>query len=256
MHAARLPLVLALAAGLGGCALRGESTAPPRAALLSEAPTRSGGACRVAPEPQQLPAAEALVDAPALREAATALWVAHGRPAGHVLLSLRYDRAGTNVRRAVLEHSVPDALADSLQKLVFAHRRETAPAAEEWGVRLRMDLGPETALRVGRREVCAPRPRDERLAQASSRGPSLWDVDAEGNQAPDDRIWLRVRLNADGTVTDAQVERGRAPAVSGWRVLNAVRAIPFVPALEDGYPVPGELSLALPTRVFPEFAAR
>lgn len=39
-------------------------------------------------------------------------------------------------------------------------------------------------------------------------------------------------------------------------MLNAVRSIPFVPALEDGYPVPGELTLALPTRVFPEFAAR
>lgn len=78
----------------------------------------------------------------------------------------------------------------------------------------------------------------------------------EGNETPDARIWLRVSLDAEGAVTDARMERGRATGVSGWRVLNVVRSIPFVPALEDGYPVPGELTPALPTRVFPEFAAR
>lgn len=256
MHAHRFARVLVLAAGLGGCAPRGDSVAAPRAALLSEGSARTAAECRVAPTPLQLPAAEVLVDAAALREAATAAWAAHGRPAGHVLFSLRFDRGGTNVRRAVLEHSLPEALADSLQQLVFAHRRALEPAEAEWGVRLRMDLGAEPLLRVGRWEVCPPRPRDQRLALASSRGPAGWDVRTDGNQPPDAAIWLRVSLDADGTVTDARVERGRALGVSGWRVLNAVRSIPFIPALEDGYPVPGELSLALPTRVFPEFAAR
>lgn len=256
MHAPRFSLVFLLAAGLGGCALRGDPATATRAALLADDPAHTAAECRVAPTPLHLPAAEALVDAAALREATTAVWAAHGRPAGHVLFSLRFDRGGTNVRRAVLEHSLPEALADSLQQLVFAHRRALEPAEAEWGVRLRMDLGAEPLLRVGRWEVCPPRPRDQRLALMSSRGPAGWDVRTEGNVPPDARIWLRVSLNAEGTVTDARVERGSTMGVSGWRVLNAVRGIPFVPALEDGYPVPGELSLALPTRVFPEFAAR
>lgn len=238
-------LALAAAAALSGCATLGSPQAAQQA-LLSSAPPPRERACRVAEAPSALPAAGELVDAAALRAAAAELWRAEGSPRGYVLFSLRYDRFGSNVRRAVLEHTVSDVLADSLQKLVFAHRREVRPADGEWGVRLRVDLGEEPALRVGRWQVCAPTPRDTRLADASLSVSSLWDVRDTSLPDPQARVWLRVRLDASGTVTGARVERTPVRGMAEWRLLNLVRTIPFQPALEDGYPVPAETSISLP----------
>jgi TonB family protein len=56
---------------------------------------------------------------------------------------------------------------------------------------------------------------------------------------------VRVALDARGNVTDVRVERSLARV--GWenRLLNYVRSISFIPAMEDGYPVPAQLSLPL-----------
>ncbi|HEX6039687.1 hypothetical protein, partial [Longimicrobium sp.] len=127
---------------LPACAVVRPDTLHPRESLLSDAPRRvADRACRVAPEPAALPSADALVDSAALAADVAAAWRAAGQPAGHVLFALRYDRDGLNVRRDVIEHRVSDALADSLQALVFKHRRRADPAQAEWSVRMRMDLG-------------------------------------------------------------------------------------------------------------------
>jgi TonB family protein len=247
----RLFSLAALLLALSGCsALTGG--APPRASLLSEAPTAPGRPCRVAAEPDELPSVAALVDSAALSAAAVELWRAAGAPRGHALFAMGYDADGLNVRRDLLEHRLPQALADTLQKLVFAHRRPVDAADQEWGVRLRMDLAEQPVLRVGRRELCAAIPRDSRVAgYGPFSGATFGDVrerEASTAMMPvtgNGTVWVRVALDASGNVTDARLERTFARG--GWerRVLTYVRAISFVPATEDGFPVPAQLVFPL-----------
>lgn len=246
MTTRRAALLVALAAATAACAT---ARPAPRASLLSDSPPAYDRSCSVADAPAELPEPEALVDAAALRADAARLWNAAGRPAGHVLFSLRYDPQGVNIRRAVIEHSVSGALADSLQALVFAHRRETTPAPGEWGVRLRVDLGETPALRVGRREVCRPAPRDVRPRLANV-GFDVRDGYASMFTQPSmsdmSLVWVRVRLDERGFVTDARIERSLVRGQSTeMRLLNYVRTLTFHPAREDGYPVPGEASFPI-----------
>lgn len=247
--------IIALAAllALPACAALQPDGAFSRAELLSDAPPRPlDRACRVSAEPRALPAADALVDSAALVAAAAEAWRAAGRPAGHVLLGMRYAQDGTNVRRDVIEHRVGDALADTLQKLAFAHRRTAEPAGDEWSVRLRLDLGEAPVLRVGRTEVCSPQPRNaSETGFGNGMGATWGDVrNAFGTPSAADAyapntVWVRVALDSRGNVTDVRVERSLSRV--GWesRLLNYVRSISFIPAMEDGYPVPAQLSLPL-----------
>lgn len=237
--------VLALAASLAGCATLTPGSRA-HADLLSEAEPSRGYACRVARAPGELPPAEALVDAAALQRDAAEAWAAAGKPAGHVLFSLRFDRDGQNVRRAVLEHSVGDELADSLQKLVFAHRREVDPARREWGVRLRMDLADEPKLAVGRWQVCDAQPTDRRSLAGLT---TNFDVRDRGNVAlADSRVFVRLRVDDRGVVTDAQMETAAIRVTGEWRLLSYLRSVRFVPASEDGYPVATDFRLSLAVR--------
>lgn len=234
--------LMATALAAAGCA---SAHAPPASSLLADARPDRGARCSVAPDPAVLPRPEALVDA-GFRADAERLWVQAGRPAGHVLFSVRHAADGTQVRRAVLESTVPEALADSLQALVFAHRQQAAPERAEWGVRLRVDLGDPVALAVGRRQECAPRPREEERLSADP-----YDVRERGLSAASlpttdaSLVWVRVRLDARGYVTDAIVERGIRRGVWEQRLLNYVRTMAFYPAVEDGFPVPSELTIPL-----------
>ena len=241
----RLPLVAlaALAAALPACAAM-DTAAPGRASLLSDAPPPPDRRCRVAREPAALPAADALVDSAALAAAASAAWRGAGAPDGHVLFSLRYDAAGTNVRRDVIEHRVPAALADTLQALVFAHRRRAGAAEEEWGVRLRMDMGASPVLRVGRAEVCAPAPVDRGGVFFGAEIERPW-TDPSYAAVAEDAVILRVATDPGGRVTDVRVERGMRRPGMEQRLFTWVRALRFIPATEDGYPVAGEASLRL-----------
>lgn len=247
MTYARLLALAAALLALPGCStLAGNASTP--AALLSDAPTTSGRHCRASPEPAELPAAAALVDSAALSAAAAEVWRAAGAPRGHALFTMGYNRDGLNVRRDLLEHRLPPELADSLQKLVFAHRRTVAAAGREWGVRLRVDLAEQPVLRVGRSELCAAQPRDRRVAGYG--GTTFGDV-REREATPglqlqgSGTVWVRVALDAGGNVTEARLERTLARGAWEWRVLNYVRAISFVPATEDGRPVATQFSFPL-----------
>ena len=241
-------LATAAAVALAAIAACAPLRSPPESSLLAaEDGTPHGARCTVSPVPAELPQPGDLVDAAAFRAAATRLWVAAGRPAGHVLLSVRHAPDGVQVRRAVIETTVPAPLADSLRALVFAHRRETPRADEEWGVRLRVDLGDEVGLRVGRRQECAPRPRgEERIAldPYDVRERSVGSAAALPSTDPG-LVWVRVRLDARGRVTDASVERGIRRGVWEQRLLSYVRTMTFHPAVEDGYPVPSETTISM-----------
>jgi TonB family protein len=202
--------------------------------------------CRAAADPAHLPRAAELVDAERFQADAARLWAAAGRPEGHVVFSIRHDVEGAQVRRAVLESTLPLALSDTLQKLLFAYRRETAPARAEWGVRLRMDAGETPSLTVARGQACTPRPREWDYRTAGS----MFDVrqgtgTGVANATPTDAdvVWVHVRVDAAGQVTDARVENSARRGNWDQRVLNYVRVMEFTPATEDGEPVPGEMTI-------------
>lgn len=244
LHRALRPLLATPAlAALAACA--GLRTPPPAAdpALLSEVPARlSTRDCAVDRAPDALPDADELVDAEGLAADVAHLAAGRALPAGYVLLSMGYAPDGANVRRAVIEHSLPPRLADSLQALVFARRRGAAPRPREWGVRMRVDVDAAgaLALRVGRRELCAPRPLGAGTftLAGTSRTP-LPDPYAEDSPAAY-TVWVHVRLDELGRVMDASLERGMVRGVSEAMLLGYVRSMSFHPAAEDGRPVPGE----------------
>lgn len=234
------PLAVLLLAGLPACA-----TAP--APGFSGASLSPGQSCRPAAYPQVLPGAAALVDSAALVRDLAALWRGAGAPAGDALVALRYDRAGVNVRRDVVRHRLPAAVADSLQKLVFVHRRTTQSARREWGVRLAVEPGEAPALRVVRGEVCEARPRSRMATETDDDPWSVRRSAAVPGLGEGGIVWIRVRLDARGYVTDARVERAtaiRTPAID-TQLLAYARTIAFLPATEDGYPVAGEASITL-----------
>jgi hypothetical protein len=245
-------LTMAALLACAACASVTGGAAPTRASLLSDAPARLDRPCRPSAVPEQLPAAAALVDSAALAAQVVEVWRQAGSPPGHVLLAMGYDEAGMNVRRDLIEHRLPQPLADSLQKLVFAHRRSVDESPREWGVRLRMDLGGEQpVLRVGRREVCSALARDPAVGGFGAYGGATFgDVRERGAAAGllpsgSGTVWVRVALDAGGHVTEARLERTMARGSWENRVLSYVRAISFVPATEDGLPVPAQLMFPL-----------
>jgi hypothetical protein len=249
----RALVALAALLALPACAALQPSSVYAPEELLSDAPPRPlDRTCRISPLPEALPAVDALVDSAAFAAGVVGAWRAAGSPAGHVLLALRYDAEGVNVRRDVIEHRVTDALADALQKLAYAHRRRGDAAGGEWSVRLRVDLGEAPRVRVGRTEVCSARLRSAPetgwggpVAAAWGDARSQWAPPSVAEMAGPSTVWVRVALDSRGNVTDARVERGIARAGTENRVLNYVRSIAFIPAMEDGYPVPGQLSMPL-----------
>ena len=241
---------LAAALALSACASPGGRQPPTRASLLSDSPVPPDRGCTIAAFPADLPAADLLVDSAALVRDAAALWRASGAPPGHALVALRYDVFGLNVRRDVVEHRLPSALADSLQKLVFAHRRSVERERREWGVRLRLDLDEQPELRVGRSQSCPARlahgmdPRDTRLGAGSGWAPGAAFRGVASGAA---RVTVRVTLDPRGHVVDARVERATR-RISEHQVISYVRSLLFEPATEDGHPVAGQTVVSFFTR--------
>lgn len=235
----RLVLAAVSLAALPACAAPNPSANPqPRSA-------RERG-CAPARDPAVLPAPADLLDEDRFRADVARVWSWQGRPRGTVVLSLRHAPDGTQVRRAVIESTVDAALADSVQRLAFTDRRQASPAAEEWGVRLRMQLGDGIALSVAPRLACPARPREWEYRTAGNPfDVRQADAASSAAQPPTDEgtVWVRVRVDARGQVTDAQVERGIRRG--GWeqRLLNWVRTVAFDPATEDGLPVSTEATL-------------
>ncbi|HET7464564.1 MAG TPA: TonB family protein [Longimicrobium sp.] len=242
----RLPLVALAFLAAQACATAGPPVTRDDSPSAVGSEATRGRSCRTAASPAQLPAAGQLVDDAAFRSAAARLWTAAGRPDGHLTFSIRHSPDGMQVRRALIDSNVAPALADTLQRLLFAYRREMPPAPHEWGVRLRVDLGEAVGLRVARGQTCTPSPRDWEYRAAGNR----FDVRERsavsvGNALVTDPAvaWVHVWVDERGTVTDARVERGPGGRQADQRLLYYVRTLAFVPATADGYPVPGELTL-------------
>jgi hypothetical protein len=167
--------------------------------------------------------------------------------AAYVLLSLSYDKFGSNIRRTVIEHNLRPAVADSIQKLVFVHRRRFAEADDEWGVRLRIGLEGPLHFEVGRQEYCAPRPRDTNLALAMETTYGSGTRFRDGYR--ESIVWMRLVINPQGSVAGASLERGVVAGIgTEQRILEYVRTLFFDAALADGHPVTGAVSVPVVVR--------
>jgi TonB family protein len=245
-HLRRLLIAAVSLLALQACSARSPSAAPRPAA------ERDRG-CATARVPAVLPAPGDLLDVPRFRADAGMQWALQGRPRGVVVFSLRHAPDGTQVRRAVIESSVPAAFTDSLQRLAFTYRREAPPATAEWGVRLRLELGDSLRMTVARPVDCPARPRDREFREAGTFDVRQGDAASSAAQPPTDEgtVWVRVRVDERGQVTDARVERGIRRGVWEQRLLNWVRSVGFDPATEDGYPVPFETTIPVRLSALP-----
>lgn len=192
-----------------------------------------------------LPDVAALVDVDALASGVAGLrdQAAGG---GEVVLTLEYEPDGTNIRREVVRHTATPALADSVQKLFFAARRQAPRAAAPWGVRLRVPLAQPAAYAVERREYCPPRPRSREL-QFAMETPVAPGTRYRGG-IRERTVLVRVRVHPAGYVHSASLLRGADRGAEFERDLyNTVRRYSFYPAMLDGQPVYGEVTV--PVRI-------
>jgi len=213
-------------------------------ALLSAQPPPPGRVCRIDPTPVTLPPVDLLIDAGALAADLGALPLEAREADGYAIVSLGYDPFGSNIRRVMIEHDLRGEIADSIQKLVFHHRRTVNRTEREWGVRLRIDLSEPARFTVGRQERCAPRPRDSLMALAMETTFGA-GVRNRGSYR-ESTVWVRLTISPSGSVAGAAVERGLVSGVGmEQRIFDYVRSLFFDPALEDGQPVPGMVSVPL-----------
>jgi hypothetical protein len=214
-----------------------------REALLSSTPAVSLD-CVTESFPESIPSANSLVDSASLVNAIGALARADSAARGHVLLTLAFDTAGLNARREVIEHSIGPLLADSIQSLVFASRREVDRLERDWGTRFRIDIGETVEITVGRREYCPPAPMDRTLEEAMA------GFNPAGVRYRDGRrervLQVRTYIDAGGFVTDARVERGALSGSSLERELaQYLRQFRFRPATIDGIPVASSVQIPI-----------
>lgn len=239
----RLPL-LTLLVLLSACAARQQPQVDRRAVLLSDQPAPANQQCAVSGMPETLPPPDAVVDTGGLAADLAELWRTQELSPGYAVLSLAFDPTGVNVQREIIEHTLPPAVADSVQKLVFAHRRQVEPAEEEWGVRLRLDVNGGVDYEVGRQEVCPPRLRGQGVDSPVGEG-ALWHRITPGFRTR--LVWVRVRVDPSGLVSGAAMERGGIGGTYDQPLLDYIRSLSFDPATRDGIPVTGETSV--PVRV-------
>lgn len=231
-----LPAVLLIIlAALNACT-HSRSEGPARSELLlsSTAPRSTG--CVVESLPEELPGVDVVVDSAMLAAALGELRHQGTAPTGYVLLTLAFDRQGLNIRRQVIEHSTAPHVADSVQQLVFAARRQVGEAEREWGVRLRVDLEESIRMRVGQREFCPAVARDRAIEEAM-RGFNPVGVRYRGG-VRERTVHVRALVSEIGIISSAHIVRGELRGSGLERSLaEYLRQFLFQPATIDGFPV-------------------
>lgn len=199
--------------------------------LLSNWKPPTGQKCTIAAVPLVLPAVESLLDT-----ATMPIYLAQGGlvdASGSTLFSIKFDSSGRPTRARAIESTLTDQARDNLQ-LAVATALQSQPPGDDWGVRVRIDLGPAVLYRVGRGEVCAPAPI-EVLGDRATLEPAHLD-----DRVIDKRVQVirfNVLVGADGTVLDAKLigsMENSALADDMQRFLMSER---WKPGLDDRIPV-------------------
>jgi len=235
-RAPRLAPLLA-AALLAGCGARGV----PAGADLE---VRRGTACGPEVPADSLPAPAELLDVARLDALLAPLRPAEPDSPRVVLLSLSYEEDGTNVRRDVVQHSVEPPQADTVQELVFAALRTMPERDTAWGARLRIDLSRAGGYAVEPRVYCPPRARNRQLQEEMRQYLSSGVRYRRGRR--ERTLLVEVDVAPAGYASDARIVRGGGQGSTLERsVRDFVRAFTFDPAVLDGVPVPGRLTIAV-----------
>lgn len=238
----RAALALALSAATAACG----ANAAPVPGVGAEMAVRSTYQCGPEAFPAQM-SPEAFLDAPRLTGSVRQLLDAARQDTGEVVLTLSFDPSGLNTRRDVIRHSVIPAVADSVQKLVFASMGKAPEVEREWGARLRIKAGPEVRMSLEPREYCPPRPRNERVdaSMAEFVGSGIRYRNGQRERV----VLLRIEVHPAGYVERAWVARGAPSGGTLERDLNEyARQFSFYPASLDGFPVRGEVSVPVRLR--------
>lgn len=197
-------------------------------------PRTPGRRCEVAELPVLLPSAAALVDSVALARDLRALQLARDTVEGEALLSMAYDDTGLNIRRKLARHTLPRVVADSLQQLVFVHRKTVEPG-REWGAQLEIGLGDEIRMEVKRQTLCSP---ELRSTQGTPTRNTIEVPRRAGIvQGPRRTVRVRVLVGENGLVQRAEIDRGVMESRLETQLIGYVYSFTFQPGLEDGVPV-------------------
>jgi hypothetical protein len=208
---------------------------------------RQSTQCVTESYPAALPSPEALMNTQALARDLRTLLAGAELPAGEATLTLWYDAEGTNVRRDLLRSTLPPALADSVQELVFAALGR-APAMEHaWGARLTVAVGERVAFAVAHRQYCPPRPRSRTIEAEMAQ---FQDTGVRYRGGVRERmVLMQVTVHPAGYVEDARVLRGGAPGSTlEKQIRDDLRTQIFIPASLDGVPVQGDLAVPIRLR--------
>lgn len=217
---------------------------------VSDVGLRSVLRCQIEEDPQTLPAPDHLVDTEALSAELLDLLEPFDTAVvldREITLTMAYQRDGLNMRREVVEHGTEPQLADSIQKLVFAHRLQLPETEDEWGVRLVIELGENVSYRVERREYCPPQPRNQEIESAMSSylGSGIRYHRGELFRT----VVVRVLVHPSGYVAGGKIVRG---GVSGSTfeqgLIDYLRQFSFEPATIDGVPTYGYIDVPVQVR--------
>jgi hypothetical protein len=225
----------------GGCSYRGL-----RAANLDQELEMRVAQCAWETPVEPLPPVSAVLDTAALTRGMTALLRDADLERGDAVLTLWFQEDGKNMRRQLLTHELPPAVADSVQKLVFASLHAAPRRQLPWGARLRVEMQPEAHYTLQPREHCPPRPRS-RVLESDIAG--YLGTGARYRDGRRERVVLmEVTVHPLGYVLDARVVRG-APSGGSMELTlrDHLRQFSFYPASIDGVPVQGQL--LVPVRV-------
>jgi TonB family protein len=205
---------------------------PRRELFLSDWHPAALQICERAARPESLPRVEALVDGDALHAVVDE---SHALgDAGYVLLSVKFDTSGAPTRARVIESSLAEPASDRLALAVANSLRPQASAAAPWGVRLRLDSGTPTRLRVGYAERCHAAPTRD-LAADLGYMPHVQD-----RRTIEDNTRWEVVVTRDGRVLDATlISATTIPLEVIDMVRQNLHRYHMVPALDDRVPIEG-----------------
>jgi hypothetical protein len=200
--------------------------------LLSNWKPPTGQKCTIAALPLVLPRVESLLDTITMPS-----YLAQGGIAGatgSALFSIKFDSTGAPRRAKVIETTLSQQASDILQ-LAVASAIQPQPQGEEWGVRVRVDVGPSVHYRIGRREVCDPVPIGRSYAPGAPPPPG--DINDRTIEKRVQEVRFNVLIGADGTVLAAKLVAPLDNAEVEELLHKGIMSEQWRPGLDDRIPV-------------------
>lgn len=200
--------------------------------LLSNWKPPSGQKCTIAALPTVLPRVESLLDTITMP-----IYVAQGGIAGatgSALFSIKFDSTGTPKRAKVIETTLTEQASDILQMAV-ASAIQPQPPGDDWGVRVRIDVGPSVRYRIGRSEVCDPVPIVR--SHAPSAPPPPGDIGDRTVSKRVQEVRFNVLIGADGAVLAAKLVAPLDNPEVEELLQKGIMSEQWRPGLDDRIPV-------------------